>query len=283
VQTPYDEQRSEPWARLSASDNLAYAGYGPPISNWIRGQYELPFFQRCGHILLPTPVEGSPYLTSGVDHDRLVHTGDPLLFELVEKRRTSAPPREPKLLWMPHWTFDWFGVPGYSTWAETVFDVLYVAEEAPSSRFVVRAHPLLSRTLAEKAADDSPPMRAYRTLLDLPNVEVSNRDIISDLLRASAVITDGASSLTYAGAVGMPLGVCRRRDSPPFGRFGKRILGVSDTLIGSDDRRRWLWARIAQDPSQGRSEERQSTVLSSFPLLEQSPGELFVQRLSGQN
>ena len=278
VQTPYEEQRHGDWRRLSADDGLAYSGYGVTISSWREGHYYAPLYLRCRYILLSTPSDFAPFRAAGIEDRRLLHTGSPILFDLVSRRRTVAVPTDPVLLWMPHWTEDWFGSPGYSTWTETVFDVLHSAENEPTTTFIVRPHPLLRRQLEAPGRAESPPQLAYRNLLTLPNVELSTNDLIGDLLAASAVLTDGVSPIAYAAAVGMPLAVCRRFDSPPFSPNGERIAAAAETVVTSGQRRNWI-KRQANSPARARNEHLQQVVLSCFPLHDRSPGEVFAERL----
>ncbi len=278
VQTPYDEQRTSHWRELAQGDGLTYSGYGVPISNWTDGLYGLPFYRRCTYILLSTPEEAKRHEAKGTYRRRLIHTGDPLLFDVVTGVGESAIATKPTILWMPHWTVDWFGKPGYSTFAETVFDILDVARSEGEATFVVRPHPLLSQPQGVSVPSDPDPHVAYRELLRLPNVELSSRSLVDDLYAGSAVITDGVSGIAYAAAVGLPLAVCRRSDSPRFNEYGERIAATADTVVGSAERLRWIRNQVANPPHR-RNESLRLTVLECFPLHDRSPGEIFAERL----
>jgi hypothetical protein len=279
VQTPYDEQRAIPWQHAGANQGLAYAGYGLAISNWVRGHFDLPMYSRCRYLLAPSPAAAAAHLKRGVPPGNVRHTGDALLHELRTRLidDVDVAPR-PTILWMPHWTEDWFGNPGYSTWSETVFDLLEVARAAEAT-VVVRPHPLLKRILVQSAA--SAPGRALREFLDLPNVSLSESDLVSDLLRATAALTDGVSVISYAAASGLPVGICRRQDSPLFSPAGTAIVGACDVLLGQDLRRLWIRRHVERIEPRDISSPAADEVNSWFPLHDRSPGELFAEWIVG--
>jgi len=160
VQTPYDEQREPMWRELNQPDKLAYAGYGTALSNWTRGHFDLDFYSRCGYLLVPSERSVGEHTKRGVSPANVRHTGDALLFEVREAVQGEASsPRSPNILWLPHWTLDWFGSPGFSTWSTTVHDVLTVAELSEVA-VTIRPHPLLRQTLT--GAGHSPEGEALR-------------------------------------------------------------------------------------------------------------------------
>ena len=277
VQTPYDEQRRALWRGMGKSERLSYAGYGTALSNWTRGHYDLDFYSRCRYLLASSDHAVAQYRERGIGSENVRWTGDALLFKLraaVEQHRRS--PDNPHILWLPHWTLDWFGSPGYSTWVTTVHDVLTVAALTDVA-VTIRPHPLLRRTL--ERSKDTPEGDALVRLLELPNVHVSTGGIVEDLLRATAVLTDGVSVIAYSCAAGLPVAVCRRSDSPPFGHAGADIVSQCEVLASREDRIRWL-RKQSRSISQGDPlSSAAQCVYRWFPLTAESPGSYFVSWL----
>lgn len=278
VQTPYDEQRDGLRREIGKAERLSYAGYGTPLSNWTRGHYDLDFYSRCRYLLASSDYAVSQHRKRGVGVENVRRTGDPLLFKVraaVEQHRIS--PDSPNVLWLPHWTLDWFGSPGYSTWTTTVHDVLSVATLTDVS-LTIRPHPLLRQTL--EGSKQTPERDALRRLLNLPNVHLSTESFVVDLLRATAVLTDGVSVIAYSCAAGLPVAVCRRPDSPPFGHAGADIVNQCEVLGSTEERIEWLRKHSSSISQRDPLSAAAQSVYRWFPLKAESPGSSFIDWLA---
>lgn len=237
MQTPYPEHYPA-WFWDTAEGLLAYAGYGLTLSTWSAGLYGLETYARCAWILTESPRDRDHYIEHGVSPQRVVHSGNPLLFELRAALAESPDPQF-DVMWAPHWTEDWFGKRGYSRWRETVGVLLEYAVSHPDSRILVRPHPLLHAGIAALTEGD-PAADAYRELVALPNTTVSVGPMLDDLVRCAALLTDGVSIIAYWSATGKPLGITRDAESPPFNDTGEQLCAASDILSTAGAVANWL-------------------------------------------
>jgi len=270
IQVPYDDLRGPEWSELDQDDAfIVYPGYAVWMVDWEHGAHGLPFFARCSLVLASSPFSRDGYLAAETRPTRAIWSGDPLMYEL---RTSELPePEQTTILWAPHWAEKWVDERlGFASWKDTVHDVLKVARKNEQARFVVRGHPLM----AVGDGGDARTRRAaksFRRLLELPNVEVSTVSMKEDILRSSALITDGVSIIAYFGVTERPLAVVRLGNRwPPYNAAGKALVNASDTVASHRQLRKWL-----QKASRGtlpRNPETRELVAQLFPLREESPG-----------
>jgi hypothetical protein len=100
----------------------------------------------------------------------------------------------------------------------------------------------------------------------------------ADILRATALLTDGVSIIPYYSTTGKPLGISRRHGTwRHLDSSGKALINQSDVLSTPRQIRRWLDAATVLDPQI--SKDRQDLVSHLFPLKAKSPGEIMLERL----
>lgn len=272
VQMPYDDHKAAKWRSLSSKDAfIVYAGYSVHMVDWEHGAHRLPFYGRCSLIMASSPFEKDNYQSSPHPPEAAIWSGDPLLWEVSNRTPDQSPePSHPVILWTPHWTETWVdGRAGFSSWKTTVFDVLRVARRRSDVTFLVRTHPLLETEPAD--ARSRRPVDAFRRLLDLPNVEISRDSMHHDMLRSTALLTDGVGIIAYYAALGKPQAVVRLGNRwPPYNAAGKALAAAVHTAHSSRSIRRWL--DEAADGVLAPSLEAADLVRQLFPLAERSPG-----------
>jgi len=237
VQTPYPEHYPQ-WFWDTAAGRVSYAGYGLTLSTWEQGLYGLDMYRTARWLITESEAVRAGYVRFGADPERVCLVGNPLLYMLREALVTSAPPST-ELLWAPHWTEDWFGRPGFSTWRETAPVIRDFAVANPESRIRLRPHPLLPAAIENAAADDTG-AQVYRELAALPNVTVSSRRLVEDILDSAALVTDGVSIIAYWAATGRPMAITRDETVPPFNAAGERFVELSDRTTSASQLRDWL-------------------------------------------
>jgi CDP-glycerol glycerophosphotransferase (TagB/SpsB family) len=277
IQVPYDELRDPAWSELDQDDAfIVYPGYAVWMVDWEHGAHGLPFFARCSLVLAASTFSRDGYLAAETRPSQAIWSGDPLMYDLLTSEH--APTGSGTILWAPHWAEKWVDErQGFASWKDTVHDVLKVARGNRQVRFIVRGHPLM----IVGDGDDSRTRRAaksYRQLLALENVEVSTASMKEDILRSSALLTDGVSIIAYFGVTERPLAVVRLGNRwPPYNAAGKALVNASDTIVSRRDLRRWL--RNACRGVLPHNPEPRELVEQLYPLREASPGSLLLEEL----
>lgn len=271
--TPFPDHYPD-WLFSLADGRLVYSGYGPNQSTWTRGLYQLETYDRCRYILADSDVSRRGYIENGQDPEKVLLVGTPMMYEVrrAEARVPLDHVREIDVLWAPHWTEDWFGQTGYSSWRRNSHVFLDFATRHPDARIAIRPHPLLEPTLREASVDD-PDAIAYRELVALPNVEVSEMSMVEDILRAEALVTDGVSIIAYFAATGRPMGVTRYAGSPDSNEVGRALVAASDLLADEAALQEWL-GLLAEHHS---SPARKALSEALHPTFERSPVDLWVE------
>ncbi|HWL00879.1 MAG TPA: hypothetical protein VNQ52_00745 [Microbacteriaceae bacterium] len=268
LQTPYPEHYPE-WFWETAGGRLAYAGYGLTLSTWNEGLYGLETYRKARWLITESESDRSGYLQFGVQPDRVRAFGNPLL-HVLRSRDGNVRAREHDLLWAPHWTEEWFGGSGFSTWRETAPAIREFAGANPGIRVRVRPHPLLPAAI-DRAERGDVGTQSYLSLLDLPNVSVSAGRLLDDIESSRALVTDGVSIIAYWASTGRPLGITRSDLSPRFNDAGERLVAAADQLSTPEQLHDWLdGLRDAAD-----SEERRALSQQLHPTFDESPIELW--------
>lgn len=276
MQMPYDDLKAPVWSAIGRDEAyVVYSGYGVWTLTWDEGGYGLPFHARCSLILAASPWARDKYLLSEQAPLDAVWSGDPLMYELVHAESLTA--KEPTILWAPHWSETWIdGSPGFSTWKSTVHLVLAAARRNPSIRFIVRGHPLMKTDVPDRRSRRA--SRAYRKLVALPNAWLSTESMRHDILKSTALLTDGLSIIPYYCTTGKPLGITRRTGTwNHLDASGKALFSLSDQLHNKKQIQHWLRAACNELVTQ--SIDRKVLVSRLFPLRTTSPGEHLLDSL----
>jgi hypothetical protein len=253
LQTPYREHYPEWFWQSKWLDRMCFAGYGASLSTWEHGLYDLPSLHDCAWLLAESDFTQKKYADHGNRPDRIVVTGNPLMYEL--RGRLADPnaqdPDSKAVLWAPHWTSAWFGLArGFSRWREAVVPFLEFARLHPEITILARPHPLLLDRFVELSDDLSLASdreeRGLGELLALENVVISDRSFVDDILRSDALVTDGVSIIAYYAATGKPLAIMRDADSPPFNQVGESLCAMSDLLPNAASLAAWLANQVDQ-------------------------------------
>lgn len=271
--TPFPDHYPD-WLLDTADGRLVYSGYGPNQSTWTHGLYQLETYARCGWILADSAVSRRGYIDNGTDPRRVLLVGTPLMHEVrrAEASRNSNSDRDIDVLWAPHWTENWFGATGYSSWRRNSHVFLDFASRHSERRVLVRPHPLLEPMLRDAGPDDAD-AAAYRALIDLPNVDVSAGLMVEDIERARALVTDGVSIIAYFAATGRPMGITRYAESPDSNEIGRALVAASDLLSSEGALAHWLEGL----PAHRSSENRRNLSMSLHPTFERSPVSLWLE------
>lgn len=276
MQMPYDELKDPVWSTIGRDEAfVVYAGYCVWIVTWDHGGYELPFHARNSLILASSPWAREKYLASEFAPADAVWSGDPLMYELAHA--DSLTESSPTIMWAPHWSETWVdGGPGFSTWKSTVHHVLSAARRHKDVSYIVRGHPLIKTEGEDRESRRA--TQSYNKLISLPNVDVSTSSMQTDILRSTALLTDGVSLIPYYSTTGKPLGVSRRKGTwDYFDSSGKALVNQSDALSTPQQIRHWLDMAAVLDTRM--DTDRQELVKHLFPLHEKSPGEIMLERL----
>jgi hypothetical protein len=273
IQSPYAEHYPAWFWDVSEPFGLCFAGYAITLTTWDHGHYGLDTYKRCAWILTENDDERERFLAHGVDPRRVVMAGNAVLQALRDRRDPPEPTVD--LLWAPHWLDDWFGDPGFARWRETAPTLERFAREHPQLRIAIRPHPFLPRVVT--AEEGTPAAIAYRSLLGLPNVELSDVTMIDDVVRSRALLTDSLSLIVYFGQTGRPLGIIRNEGSPVLNDAGQALLDVSAVLGSQAEVERWL----SGFETARHETTRPATVARLYPDTGRSPVEVWWAAVEG--
>lgn len=247
--TPYLETFPK-WFRIVLRRvSTCYAGYGPiEILDWDHGEFNLPIFRQLDFLIAPGNRARDKFIRSGVQPQKVVAGGDSLLNELRNSARTrEISHARHKLLWAPHWTRHWEGGRGFSNWDSSVHDILDFARSHPKTLVILRVHGLLFSNGSLSISRQNWPEdeyaishAAFRHLLELENVEISERSFKEDIEAADAILTDGISIIAYAVASQKNVCIVRRADTPAFGFVGKILENACTIAAPGEETRAWL-------------------------------------------
>jgi hypothetical protein len=280
-QEPYEELFSSEMKDILTTEFVIYSGYGLPMTNWTRGLFGLPFFSLCGLITTASPYFIDCFQENKNSPEKIIWTGDPFLFELINSSSYPAANKSKKILWAPHWSDSWVdGTKGFSRWRETVGPLLEFFETHPKTDLIIRGHPLLDTS----ARGDIEFLQKLKKLQSLGNVQISTSSMMNDIKRSDALISDGVSIIAYFGATGKPVGFVEDiKYKPPFSSAGQAISKSGSTLSTPKEINNWLRG-VAEDIDQFafKSKESKDLVLQLFPIHKSSPGSQIVRFLINQ-
>lgn len=277
-QEPYQEKWPDEFLSLSGLGRSLYSGYGVPLTNWVKGNFGLPFFAECMFILAPSTFAKEMYETQGFRPTTVEFTGDPLLFSVHENLPTPITARGSTFLWASHWSDNWVdGSRGFSRWREAVHALHVFFEANPEQKLVIRGHPHLE----QDTATDAHHYQKLVALQKLDNVSLSSNSMMDDIYSADALISDGVSILAYFGLTAKPIGfVSTDGEPPPFNAAGKEIASSLSQLGDERAINKWL-EENSREPSthHHQAEKTSKLVTQHFPLKTVSPGAQLVRFL----
>lgn len=257
-QSPYPEHYPSWLIDATPALRTAYAGYGIPLSGWYEGHFKTAIIASTNFLLAGSKYESDGYRREVASASTLF-VGNPLLFE-IRRAMAEAPlapdDETPRLLWAPHWTRAQPSETtfGFSTWSESVFELLAWAEST-GLPLTVRPHPILrialehrfqgSATIHREALktigrEDGEAIAAFETLLQLTNVSLSNDGMLEDILSHDGLVTDGVSIIGYWCTTGKPIVVTRKESTPAFNSHGEALVETCDVAVGRPALRSWL-------------------------------------------
>lgn len=296
-QSPYPEHYPSWLIDATPVLRTAYAGYGIPLSRWYAGHFQTPIITSTDFLLAGSKYESDGYLRE-VPSASTLFVGNPLLFEIRRAMAQDPPPaadNTPRLLWAPHWTRaqpndDIFG---FSTWSESIFEMLAWAESS-GLPLTVRPHPILRLALEEivndsltmhrealKAAgpEDAEAIEAFRAILQLPNVSLSQESMLEDVLRHDGLVTDGVAIIGYWCATGKSILITRSTSTSAFNAEGEALAQTCDVATGTTELRMWLqrWGFSSKEPVGAGLRTARSQQI--HPTLRHSPMEYLLRRL----
>lgn len=264
LHTPYPEHYPAYFWPVAEKWPLAYSPYasGFPSGGWEQGQFGLDTYKKCSWLLATHESMRDGYLRHGVDPDRILLTGGPMMYQI--QHPTSVPELRNDLLWAPHWMEDFFGNGSFATWRWVAPVLLEHVRAHPEMSLVVRPHPFLTKAI--EAAPDDDDAEAYRSLLALPNVRLSDRTLVDDVVASDALISEGMSLNVYFATTGRPLGMTRGAIAEYPGEW-QTVLDISDELRTPEAVAEWLEAL----PNAPLRPDRTAFMAALLPTFERSP------------
>ena len=157
-------------------------------------------------------------------------------------------PSRKRLIWAPHWTFEWNisenGIPkkGYSQFMKYYKFFFNLAQNNKSIDLVLRAHPLTYSEIVRLGLLSANELERFLNEFNLlPNARVddaiSNNDSYLDLFFSSdAMITDGVTFLVEYPCTGKPLLHTIGTENPPnLNLLGERISKALYRAVNEED------------------------------------------------
>jgi hypothetical protein len=297
LQSPYPEHYPSWFEGYPNCPPLAYFGYGLPMSDWAVGHFAAPLVQKCSYLLASSHYEIHGY-QENVPEAQTLLTGNPLLYELRRFQRfnTSSDFNQDRstFLWAPHWTRSWTdSSSGYGRFQESCSNMLRWFRKNPNAKLRFRPHPLLGEALhiaiseglesshreARKSLNpalDVSVLSSLRALLELPNVTLSDKSLVQDILESSALVTDGVSIIGYWASTGKPMLILRDTNSAKFNSYVAELIKSADTCAPGKEIESWL-EQIYQSPRENLLSR--SIANSIFPTYVKSPVDIWMGSL----
>jgi hypothetical protein len=266
-QEPYDELRPVAIKEATIDSKNIYSGYGVPLTNWVHGNYQLEFFQRCHLICASSQFAKSMYENSGFPPKNVEWTGDPLLYSIFSSPSIAVTDKK-KFLWAPHWTQKWVdGSRGFSNWKESVGLLIAFFKANTDYSLIVRGHPHLET----KGIEDEHYASQFEDLLSLKNVSLSHASLENDIRECMGMLSDGVSILAYFGITGKRMATFVSGDFvPPFNAAGLAIFNCMEKVFDLNSLEKWFKdVSSTVEPN----ENLRNLILQLFPFRNESPGE----------
>ena len=279
-QLPYTEYHSESWFPSKNCSKTLYNGYGLQLSNWEYGHYQLDFYNDLKFIGAHTSKNIDKFKSKMLNprsDQKLLKTGDYLLFDLLNEFKQSPPQKnEKKFLWATHWTTAWFDdKSGFSRFNQKVLLFFIFFLFHPKSKLIIRPHPLFN---IDTSGASKFKKKIWLLLLSLQNVELSHNSFKDDIINSNFLISSGVSILGYFGISGKPL-VMFKRDSS---LFNEDVLDFVNSLDNAENQFElfiWLYKQN-KSPEIKYNFKRVNLISKIFEVQKVSPYKIFRDHLA---
>lgn len=294
IQSPWRQYPD--WFRWSVRFlNSIYVGYGLLLADDAKNpSLKDSVIKHSSHLLSTTSVEETRTLFR---HSRgqVHYFGNPMLWQLRKELESPGRSSSCDLLWAPHWSNRWFGGErGYARWQENLSTIYSFARANYNLKISIRPHPILRSLVLEFREDPGlhafsdewsifkeemlPDLTLFSALLDLPNVTLSEKTLINDVIESRALLTEGVAIIGYWAATGKPLIVYRDSESPRLSDAAEEILRHA-FIAGSDEELSKCLTLALNEESVDRS--MVGKTLELFPTFPQSPVNLLLEANGG--
>jgi hypothetical protein len=219
VQTPYLKATYEPSIdQALRNSNVIYQNYGVNLADTPEMHYQLAEYKLMRFINVSFPEEIDFFVERGIQKDRLILTGNPLIWEVYKRSRMRSRFQRGtgKILWSPHWTRQWSNL-------ESIVEPMYhYFLNHPLMTLTINAHPFtyditghdMTHFQDAYSIENANTKSTLNALLKLPNVNITRGNLVEDILNHDHLITDGVSIIAYWAITGKDLTILRRSNSP---------------------------------------------------------------------
>ena len=299
VQSPYPEHYPDWFLEFGTDIDLAYAGYGISLSDYIEGQFNTPLINSSKFLMASGEYEMNGFKEITQSNGQILFTGNPKMYKIRQSLQNPDRlnlPFGPRLLWAPHWSRFWLeGKRGFARWQITIKPILEFARDNDEIEIIVRPHPILREALLShtkfgekefnresiKSIDleaDTDYLDYFQKLLSLKNVQLSGTSLEEDVLRSSHLLTEGVSIIAYWATTGKPILVITDDESPQFNSDGKKLLQEIEKAKNEFEISNWLNRQNFVSES-----EKNSSLISLshllHPTFHESPAQIFRKSL----
>lgn len=224
VQTPYLQEHFHPkfLRKLMSGENVSYTNYGLNIAGTPDYHYQLQSYKEFSNLLVSSDRDIDGFQQAGVEGNRVTQIGNPLVFEIGNRRTPTfldkAPSQGMRVLWAPHWDANW------SNWESTLPIFNKILHEISEISLTFRPHPGLLAGLQGRLPEGyrfshgkkSESLEQLQAFLRHDRVALSVSSLEIDCHQNDFLVTDGVSIIGFWASTGKPMAVLRRPDSPPF-------------------------------------------------------------------
>ena len=284
IQSPWRQYPD--WFRWSVPFlNSIYVGYGLLLADDTKNSsLRDTVIARANHVISTTSFGETRSL---FQHSRghVHYIGNPMLWQLRAELEGSSRSASSDLLWAPHWSNRWFGGRrGYARWQESLPAIYSFSRSNGNLKITIRPHPILRSLILEFRENSSlhafsdewsifgdemlPDLTLFSELLDLPNVSLSVKTLIEDVIESRVLVTEGVAIIGYWAATGKPLIVYRDSESPRLSDAGEEILTQAYMAGNDKELSRNLSLALTE---QSVNERLIKKSLELFPTFRQSP------------
>ena len=299
LQSPYPEHYPDWFMEFGVVSNLAYAGYGMSLSNYVTGQFNTPLIKYSKYLMASSDYEMNGFKEITQSNGQILFTGNPKMYDIRKSLKSPNRlnhPFTPRLLWAPHWSRFWLeGKRGFARWQKTINPILEFARNNDHIEIVVRPHPILREALLAHTTfgqknlnresinsldleTDTKYIEYFKDLLLLENVKLSQFSLAEDVLRSSHLVTDGVSIIAFWATTGKPILVITDDESPQLNSDGKKLLQEIEKAKNEFEISNWLNRQNFVSES-----EKNSSLISLshllHPTFHESPAQIFRKSL----
>jgi hypothetical protein len=219
---------------LREANNVLYYNYGVLLWNDYISRNGIEFFEQFKLILTSFEDEATMFQNAGITKDKIYNIGNAFIDEIEkqrDKKKQLFPVTQNRIIWAPHWSMEWGSLHISSK---------ILLEYFQSNRLMnltIRPHPLLTaltnRTSLEVNREIVPDLQGVKyltNLLKLPNVNISQNPLLSDIEQHSALITDGISIVVYWAMTKKPQLFIHDASSPSLSPIFSSVIAKHDSI-----------------------------------------------------